>query len=99
MRKPSVFVNKIDHQLRNNEIVFTSFRNSKIDSSSDKIKVRKKIRDIFSSPKYVYKADVIIETKDESLEKTIVGMSNNELLTLSNEKIKIDDIVDINLKN
>ena len=96
MKKPNVYVNKIDHKLNNNESVFKSFeRNYEI----EEIDIRKKLKDIFNSPKYVYKANVVIKTKKETLEKTIVGMSSDEILTFDNKKIKINDILDINLKN
>lgn len=98
MKKPSVFANKIDHKLNNNEQVFTSFRDSK-NEFVESVDVRKKLNDIFNSPKYVYKADVIIKTKNEVIEKTIVGMNKSEILTFDNEKIKIEDIIDVNLKN
>ena len=99
MKKPKVFVNKIDHKLNNNEQVFSSFRSESKEKIDDlHLDIRKKLKDIFNSPKYVYKADTIIQTKNGSLEKTIVGMNNSELLTIDNEKIKIADITDINLK-
>ena len=94
--KPGIFVNKIDHKLNNNEKVFSSLRKNYIKENID---VRKKIKEIFNSPKYVYKMDVIIKTKTETLNKTIIGISNDEILTFDNEKIKISDILDINLKN
>ena len=94
--KPGIFVNKIDHKLNNNEKVFSSLRKNYIKENID---VRKKLKEIFNSPKYVYKVDVIIKTKTETLNKTIIGISNDEILTFDNEKIKISDILDINLKN
>ena len=94
--KPGIFVNKIDHKLNNNEKVFSSLRKNYIKENID---VRKKLKEIFNSPKYVYKMDVIIKTKTETLNKTIIGISNDEILTFDNEKIKISDILDINLKN
>lgn len=94
--KPGIFVNKIDHKLNNNEKVFSSLRKNYIKENID---VRRKLKEIFNSPKYVYKMDVIIKTKTETLNKTIIGVSNDEILTFDNEKIKISDILDINLKN
>ena len=98
MKKPSVFANKIDHKLNNNEEVFTSYSGNK-DDVNEYINVRKKIRDIMDSPNYVYKADVIIKTNKNTLEKTIVGVNNNKILTIDGESINIDDILDINLKS
>ena len=94
--KPGIFVNKIYHKLNNNKKVFSSLRKNYIKENID---VRKKLKEIFNSPKYVYKIDVIIKTKTETLNKTIIGISNDEILTFDNEKIKISDILDINLKN
>jgi len=99
MKKPSVFANKIDHKINNNEQVYTTFNTVKKEEVFEKVDVRKKLKDIFNSPKYVYKADTIIKTTEKTLEKTIVGMNKNELLTIDNEKIKISDIIDIELKN
>ena len=97
MKKPSIFVNKIDHKLNNNERVFSSFEKENKYEVED-INVREKLKEIFNSPKYVYKADVIIKTNKEILEKIIVGMNRNEILTFDNEKIKIEDMLDRNLK-
>ena len=97
MKKPSVFVNKIDHKLNNNKEIFATFKGER-EEIVDNIDVRKKLKDIFNSPKYVYKADVVIKTNKENIEKTIVGMNKDEILTIDNEKIKIEDILDINLK-
>lgn len=100
MKKPSVFANKIDHKLNNNEEVFTSYQEKKEEVRwMSEIDVRKKLKEIFNSPKYVYKAETIIKTKNGTLEKTIVGMNSNQLLTIDNGFININDILDIDFKN
>lgn len=99
MKKPSVFVNKIDHKLNNNKQVFASFKGERTEMNEEKtIDVKKKLKEIFNSPTYVYKAETIIKTKNGTSNKTIVGMNKSEIFTLDNEKIKIDDIIDIDLK-
>lgn len=99
MKKPSVFVNKINHRLNNNEEVFSSYRGEREEVSiADTIDVRKKLKEIFNSPQYVYKAETIIKTNKGSIEKTIVGMNKDKLLTLDNSFINIEDVIDINLK-
>lgn len=101
MKKPSVFVNKIERNLKNNETVFNSARGDNVVDLERKkdVDVNAKIKAIFSSPRYVYKADVIITTSHGILNKQIVGKNNDRLLTIDNEFIKIDDIIDIELKN
>ena len=99
MKKPSVFVNKIDHKLNNNEKVFTSYKEAEENFDIKNVDVRKKLREIFNSPRYVYKAETIIKTNNGTIEKTIVGMNKDKLLTMDNDFINIDDIIDINFKN
>lgn len=102
---PKVFANKIDKNLENNRKSFYSA--SKEDQNNDvkedkdsKFLVRgenvqQKIQSIFSSPKYVYKADVDITLKDGKVSKRIIGKNMTHLITIDNELIPISDIIDI----
>ena len=55
--------------------------------------VNKKIDDIFSSPRYVYKAEVNIELIDgKNIKKTIIGRTNNSLITIDDELINVNKI-------
>ena len=60
--------------------------------------IRQKINEIFASYKYVYKADVIITTKQGEINKTIIGKKDNNLITIDNEFIDINNIKDIRFK-
>ena len=104
---PKVFANKIEKQLDNNKSVFYS--NTKEDSvAADTYSstennshligpnVNQKINSIFSSPRYVYKADVDITTRDGIVSKRIIGRNGTHLITIDNELIPITDVVDIN---
>lgn len=59
------------------------------------VNVVSKINAIFASNNHVYKSRVRITFKDDISERTIVGKTSTELLTLTGEKIKIIDILDI----
>lgn len=59
------------------------------------ILIRKKIDDIFNSSSFIYKARVIITTKDNDKEYTLIGRDKNKLLTIDNETILISDVLDI----
>lgn len=97
---PNVFVNKKTKLESNNQSLFYS-KESKTKkepiklNKMDKIKIRKKINELFSSPRFVYKLPVEIETEQESLKVEIVSKDNNKLLTRDNRSIKIDDIINI----
>ena len=95
---PKVFANKIDKNLNNNETVYydkNEVRNEQKDNSSSIFTVNQKINQIFSSARYVYKADVIITTKNGKMNKRIIGRNRNELITMDNEVINVNDILDI----
>ena len=96
---PKVFANKIDKKIENNEVYWISKNEEKIEKKENKFKIEKnineKINEIFSSPRYVYKADVLITTNDAILKKRIIGKNGNNLITMENELINIESIKDI----
>ena len=55
--------------------------------------INSQIKDIFSSSNFVYKADTKITLfSGETLEKTIIGRTNNSLITIDDELIDVKDI-------
>lgn len=100
---PKIFVNKIDKKFNNNNKIFYSKKweekNNLIEEEYSPKEVKDKIIDIFNSPNFVYKMDVIITTKDNQIqEKKLIAMINDTILTLDEEKIPISDIKDIKEK-
>lgn len=111
---PGVFANKIEKNFNNNEKVFCSFntnnvndRNSnlniekKVDNKNYKnaLNINQKINNIFNSPRYVYKAEVDITTKEGLITRKIIGQNSTHLITIDNELIPISDIKDIDFTN
>lgn len=88
---PKVFANKIDKKIDNNKKINVS---NNIEKPKDN-DINKKINDIFSSYRYVYKADVLIKTSSGEYSKRIIGKKGNNLITFDNELININDILDI----
>lgn len=101
---PGVFQNKISKKINNNKNVYygkneetRELKTIKKEKKPGMTKnVNQKIKDIFNSTRYVYKADVIIKTKDDTITKKIIGKNTTSLITMDNELIPIADIVDIN---
>ena len=92
---PKVFQNNVNKEFKNNNNVFYS-RNSIIQNEvKDSKTILQKINDIFSSPNYVYKANVEITLKDKKITKRIIGRNKNYIITMDNMLIPITDIVDI----
>ena len=91
-KKPKVFQNTISKKLNNNRNLSVT-KNNEIKQDNN---VTKKIDKIFNDRNYIYKANVDIVLKDKIVNKKIIGKIDNYLLTIDNEKILIDDIIDIN---
>ena len=75
-------------------------KNDKIEDKArenvDKMTLLKKINNIFQRPDYVYQADITILYKNgKNINKKIVGIKDNYLLTFEGERIYIDEIYDI----
>lgn len=104
---PEIFANRIDKNLTNNENVYYSKLNekeenritSKLDTKNimPELNINQKINKIFSSTKYVYKADVRITLEHEQIECRIIGKNANHLITIDNKLIPISSIKDIEL--
>lgn len=97
---PNIFVNKNTGIVKNNEEFYYGKDNTNnetkiIDNNMKDILIRKKIDDIFNSSSFIYKARVIITTKDNDKEYTLIGRDKNKLLTIDNETISISDVLDI----
>lgn len=91
MEKPKVFQNNDNKKFTNNNDVFYSKNNNDVSTKN----IYQKINDIFSSPNYIYKANVEISLKDKIISKRIIGRNKDFLITMDNELIRINDILDI----
>lgn len=106
---PGVYANKSISNLNNNEKVYYSNKDSNITTTKKNKKddrlpsligqsVEQKINTIFNSSNYVYKAKVEITLEDGKVTKNIIGRNNVSLITMDNELIPIDKIIDIEYK-
>ena len=99
---PGIFASKVDKKAGNNEDVYYSSHETREDTRQEKASdfrnVNQKINDIFNSPNYIYKADVIIKTNSGEITKRIVGRNATHLITIENELIPLTEIKDIRRK-
>lgn len=91
MELPKVFHNNVNKKFNNNKDVYYSKSKNIVDNKT----IYQKINDIFSSPNYIYKANVEISLKDKTIIKRIIGRNKEYLITMDNDLIKINDILDI----
>lgn len=99
---PEIFKNKVDKIKSKVQKEFYYHNNESENNNQvrevkiDKTVLLKKIESIFSRPDYVYQADITILYKNgENMNKKVVGIKDNYLLTIDGERIYIDDIYDI----
>ena len=97
---PRMYHNKIDNDLNNNQRVFSTLDSNNIYTNSfinnrNNLTVEQKIVNIFNSPNYIYKIDVVIVTDNNKVIKRIIGKNKNNLITMDNEYIPINTIRDI----
>ena len=101
---PSVFANRRVGIINNNEETYYSKESEKnniksndivMDENFRKILINKKINDLFNSSSFVYKVNAIITTKEGDKNVALIAKGKDSLLTITNEKINIDDILDI----
>lgn len=102
---PKIFKNKVDklkskvqkeYYYHNNEEVLLEEEKENDTKKVDKLTLVNKINNIFSRPDYVYQADINILYKNgKNINKKVVGVKDNYLLTFEGEKIYIDEIYDI----
>ncbi|NLL45137.1 MAG: hypothetical protein GX247_05695 [Mollicutes bacterium] len=102
---PKMFVNKIDKELNNNKKVYYSKSNNIEKEEKKEINenwldlsnktVKEKLDAIFNSPSYVYQASVDITLKSGTISKKVIGKSLTHIITMDDELIPIDEIIDI----
>ena len=89
--KSNMYHNKIDKQFTNNSIFYSTLeKNNKVFESND---IRKKIQNIFNSN--IYRVNVHILLDSGLITRKVIGIYNNNLVTIDNEYIPISNIKDI----
>ncbi len=85
---PKVFHNTITKPIHNNKQIFygNEERNTKEVSVDDLFEINK-----------VYRTDVKITTHEKTIEKKVIGRTQNNLITFDNEIIAIANIISIEL--
>ena len=92
---PSMYHSSINKEINNNERIYSTLYNDSNIISRNNLTVEQKIQNIFNSPNYIYKIDVVIVTDNNKVNKRIIGKNKNNLITMDNEYIPINTIRDI----
>lgn len=95
---PNLFKGKVINNLNQKETILNQEVVSSSEENTQYGSVNKQIKDIFSSDNFIYKAETLITLNDGSkIKKTIIGKTNNSLITMDDDLIDINRIVQIEL--
>ncbi len=94
---PKIYKQDIKKRINNNHTVYYS--NTKEQKSEIlTIDVDEFLEGLFKEAGYIFNKALIIKTRDKTYDTAIVKKSDQYLYTLSDDKIKINDIVSIERK-
>ncbi len=91
--KPKMYQNKDSKIIKNNQEMYTSF--DRKNSEYTFLDVRGKINEIINDNTFISSKLVNITLGNETIQKKIIGVYNDEVITIDNERIPIRDIKDI----
>lgn len=95
---PKLYTNTFNKKIDNSQ-EYTKITESQTDIKPSKHEINKKIDNIFKSKNYIYKIKTKIHTKTGDRTETLIGKTNNKLITINNDLINISDIIDIKKEN
>ncbi len=92
MKLPSVYANKIDKNIKNNDEYFRG-------EMASKVKDLRELKSMFDGRGYANRLPVILTFKDgRKVSEKLVLCKKNCFINLNNEQIDFDDIVDYEIK-
>ena len=102
---PRIYKGEINKEIKNNLNVYYvkgsnefSFSSTKEEKSNDEIDINQKINKIFKTGRHSFNIPVEIITKNKVYNTKIAGKIRNNIITLDNDVIRIEDIIDIKEK-
>ena len=82
-------------EFNNNRQVYYGMEKDNTNNILSSNDIRKKINDIVNSPSFIYRTTVNIVIGNDTITRKIIGIYDNNLITIDNEYIPIDNIKDI----
>ena len=98
MKKEKLYVNRINKTINNNQNYCDVLESTFIDSTNNsdvKLSVNEKLKRLFNTNGYIFNVDVKIITDSKTYNTKIAGKVGNNIITLDNDIIRINDIKDI----
>ena len=96
--KPKMYQNRVNKEFHNNKTVYATYDSNEKSNDYDYLhlnKIRKKVQDIIDANDFIYVKNVHIVLGNSVINKKIIGINNNNLVTIDNEYIPLVNIKDI----
>ena len=94
-QKPEMYKCNIKKEFNNNRSIYASYKENNEVRVYDTSEVRKKINNIFTSNSFIYRTKVNMVIDNRVVTKKVIGVYNDNLVTIDNEHIPINIIQDI----
>lgn len=95
---PEIYKQPISKKITNNNTIYYATRNTKESSTKNKTNIEDFLNQLFHETGYVFNKPLLIETKDKIYDTAIIKRSDQYIYTLSEDKIKITEILSIKKK-
>ena len=92
---PKMYQHREVKEFNNNRQVYYGMEKDNTNNILSSNDIRKKINDIINSPSFIYRTTVNIVIGNDTITRKIIGIHGNNLITIDNEYIPIDNIKDI----
>lgn len=92
---PNLYTNTFNKKIDNSIDFITIKETEEKEKKLSQQEINKKIDNIFKSTNYIYKIKVLITLENEIITETIIGKKGNNLITINNKLININNIIDI----
>ena len=92
---PKMYQHREVKEFNNNRQVYYGMEKDNTNNILSSNDIRKKINDIVNSPSFIYRTTVNIVIGNDTITRKIIGIHGNNLITIDNEYIPIDNIKDI----
>ena len=94
--KPRMYQNRINKEFHNNREIYTTYdKEDNQDYITNINDIRRKIESIINSRNFIYSKLVNIVIGNDIIKRKIIGINNNNLITIDNEYIPLENIKDI----
>ena len=95
MKKKKIYVNKIDNRIGNNQELCNVLEKKHKNNYDTNKSIDEKLSELFNTNGYVFNVNVQIITNDKTYNTKIASKVGDNIITLDNDIININDIKDI----